>query len=422
MEIWMKRLFWAGGGLFFAIGIFGWFDRLSNGHINAHYGSVITWGLWVAAYIFFIGLSAGSFLISSLVYVFGVKRFESIGRIALFQALITLTLALLAIWVDLGHMSRAFNVFAFPNFKSAMAWMIWLYTAYFVLLAVEMWFLLRRDLAAGAQGTGFRAKFYKVLSFGTKNISDESVTRDRKVVKVLATIGVPVAIMFHGGVGALFGVVAARPGWNSGLFPILFLLSALASGGAMLMLVLAIFQGGWHRNSEAIVSLGRMVLGLLILDVIFQASEWLVAGYGNVPGHVEGLKLIFSGPYWWVFWVWQLLLGTAIPIVILASKKGRSPLWAAAAGLLIAMGFIGVRLNIVIPALATEEVRGLTDAVSNKRISTDYFPSLMEWAVTLGIVGLGLLMFGLGEYLLPDAADGDYPLSNSPEEVSHVPA
>lgn len=422
MEIWLKRLFWAGGGLFFAIGIFGWWDRLSNGHLNANYGSVIPWGLWVAAYIFFIGLSAGSFLISSLVYVFGVKRFESIGRIALFQALITLTLALLSIWVDLGHMSRAFNVFAYPNFKSPMAWMIWLYTAYFVLLAVELWFLLRRDLVAGAQGTGFRAKLYKVLSLGAKATSDESVARDRKVVKVLATIGVPVAIMFHGGVGALFGVVAARPGWNSGLFPILFLLSALASGGALLMLVSAIFQGGWHRNSETIVALGRLVLGLLVLDVIFQASEWLVAGYGNVPGHVEGLKLIFSGKYWWVFWVWQLLLGTAIPIFILATKRGRSARWAAMAGGLIAVGFIGVRLNIVIPALATEEVAGLTSAVSNPRISTDYFPSLMEWAVTLGIVGLGLLLFGLGEYLLPNSLEDEYLLPNAFEEVSHVPA
>jgi molybdopterin-containing oxidoreductase family membrane subunit len=79
---------------------------------------------------------------------------------------------------------------------------------------------------------------------------------------------------------------------------------------------------------------------------------------------------------------------------------------------LIAVGFIGVRLNIVIPALASEEVEGLTGAVDNDRISTDYFPSMMEWAVTLGIVGLGALLFGLGEYLLPD----------EPEEVSHVPA
>ena len=412
MDIWLKRMFWAAGAVFLAIGAFGWFDRLSNGHLNANYGSVIPWGLWVAAYIFFIGLSAGSFLISALVFVFGVKRFESIGRIALFQALITLTLALLAIWVDLGHMGRAFNVFAYANFKSPMAWMIWLYTAYFVLLAVELWFLLRRDLVVGAQGTGGRAKFYKILSLGARATSDESVTRDRKVVKVLATIGVPVAIMFHGGVGALFGVVAARPGWNSGLFPILFLLSALASGGALLMIVSAIFQGGYRRNADTIVALGRLVLALLVLDVIFQLSEWLVAGYGNVPGHVEGLKLIFAGPYWWVFWVWQLALGTAIPIIILATKRGRSARWAALAGGLIAIGFMGVRLNFVIPALATEEVKGLTSAVDNARISTDYFPSLMEWSVTLGIVGLGLLLFGLGEYLLP----------SSPEEVSHVPA
>lgn len=410
MEIWLKRLFWIGGTAFLAIGVFGWQDRIMNGQIHAGFGSVIPWGLWVAAYIFFIGLSAGSFLISALAYVFGMKRFESIGRIALFQALITLTLALLTTWVDIGRMSRAFNVFAYPNFSSPMAWMIWLYTVYFVLLIVEMWFLLRRDLAAGAKGTGFRAKFYRFLLLGSSATSDESAVRDRKIVKVLATIGVPVAIMFHGGVGALFGVVAARPGWNSGLFPILFLISALASGGALLMLVAAIFQGGYRRNSQTIVSLGRLVLGLLILDVIFQFSEYLVSGYGNVPGHVEGLKMIFSGPYWWVFWVWQLVLGTAIPIAILATKLGRSARWASVAGGMIALGFIGVRLNIVIPALATEEIQGLTDAVDNGRISTQYFPSLMEWSVTIGIVGLGLLLFGLGEYLLPVER----------EEVSHV--
>ena len=158
--------------------------------------------------------------------------------------------------------------------------------------------------------------------------------------------------------------------------------------------------------------MGRLVLGLLILDVIFQLSEYLVAGYGNVPGHVEGLKMIFTGPYWWVFWVWQLVLGTAIPIAILATKLGRSARWVSVAGGMIALGFIGVRLNIVIPALATEEIQGLTDAVDSSRISTQYFPSLMEWSVTLGIVGLGLLLFGLGEYLLPIYS----------EEASHVPA
>jgi molybdopterin-containing oxidoreductase family membrane subunit len=398
----LKHVFWIAGIGFTLVGVWGWYVRLTEGHLQTDYGSLIPWGLWVAAYIFFIGLSAGSFLISALVYVFRVKRFEAIGRTALFTALITLFLALLSIWADLGHMGRAWHVLAYPNFKSPMAWMIWLYTAYSLLLAVELWFLIRLDLVTGAKGSGWRAGLYRVLALGSKDDSEESATRDRRTVRVLATIGVPVAIMFHGGVGALFGVVAARPAWNSGLFPILFLLSALASGGALLVLVTAVFQDGWRRNRDTVIGLGRLVLGLLLLDVLFQVSEYLVAGYGNVPGHVEGLKLIFTGPYWWVFWGWQLLLGTAIPLVLLAARATRNnPRFVSLAGLLIAVGFIGVRLNIVIPALAAEEVTGLAEAVASPRLSAEYFPSLSEWALTAGIVGLGLLLFGLGEKLLP---------------------
>src|SRR3990172_1946768 len=113
----LKRLFWALGLVFFLGGLAGWYDRFAHGHVNANYGSIVTWGLWVASYIYFIGLSAGSFLISSLVYVFNVKRFEGIGRLAVFTALVTLLLALLSIVVDLGHMERAWHVVAYPNFK-----------------------------------------------------------------------------------------------------------------------------------------------------------------------------------------------------------------------------------------------------------------------------------------------------------------
>jgi molybdopterin-containing oxidoreductase family membrane subunit len=402
----LKQLFWIAGIGLTLLGVWGWYVRFTEGHLQADYGSLIPWGLWVASYIYFIGLSAGSFLISALVFVFGVKRFEAIGRTALFTALITLLLALLSIWADLGHMGRAWHVMAFPNFKSPMAWMIWLYAAYSLLLAVELWFLVRRDLVIGTRGEGWKARVYRVLAFGSRDDSEQSGTRDRRAVKVLATIGVPVAILFHGGVGALFGVVAARPAWNSGLFPILFLLSALASGGALLVLVVAVFQDGWRHNRDTVIALGRLVLGLLLLDVLFQVSEYLIAGYGNVPGHVEGLRLIFSGPYWWVFWGWQLLLGTAIPIVLLAWRRTRgNPRFVSLAGLLIAVGFIGLRLNIVVPALAAEEITGLSEAVASARYSTEYFPSLSEWALTAGIVGLGLLLFGFGEKLLPSSKE-----------------
>jgi molybdopterin-containing oxidoreductase family membrane subunit len=379
----LKRLFWVSGVVLFAVGLVGWFDRLLNGHQNANYGSLVTWGLWVAAYIYFIGLSAGSFLISSLVYVFNVKRFERVGRLAVFTALVTLFLALLSIWVDLGHMFRAWHVIAYANFKSPMAWMIWLYSAYFALLVVEFWFLLRQDLAAGADMPGLKGDVYRLLSLGSRDQSEVSAARDRRVVRVLATIGVPVAVMFHGGVGALFGVVAARPHWHSGMFPILFLLSALVSGGALLIVIATVFQDGWRRNRETVLALGQMVLGLLLLDLLFQISEMLVGFYGGIPGHIQGLRLAISGPFWWVFWGWQLVLGTLIPVLLLALPTRKDPRWVSLAGLLIAAGFLGVRLNIVIPGLAVEEIRGLSEAIASARMTTHYFPSATEWLVTL---------------------------------------
>lgn len=424
-QTYLKRLFWLAGVVLLGVGLFGWYDRLAHGHLNANYGSLVPWGLWVAAYIYFIGLSAGSFLISSLVYVFGVKQFERVGRLAVFTAIVTLLLALLSIWVDLGHMERAWYVLAYPNFHSPMAWMIWLYSTYFVLLVVELWVLLRHDMVRAAAGAGLKASIYRVLTLGSRDDSERAAKRDRRVVRVLATIGVPVAIMFHGGVGTLFGVVAARPLWNSGLFPILFLVSALASGGALLTIVAAVFQDGWTRNRDTVLALGRLVLGLLLLDVLFQFSEILVALYSGIPDHVASLKLILAGPYSWVFWGWELALGTLLPILLLALPTGKSPRWVSLAGLLIAVGFLGVRLNIVIPGLAVAEVPGLSGAITSARLTTNYFPSASEWLLWLGVVGLGLLLFGLGEWLMPKEPRVEKPEQPVPtlrEEVQYVSA
>lgn len=427
----LKRLFWISGVLLFAVGLIGWYDRLAHGHLNANYGSVVTWGLWVAAYIYFIGLSAGAFLISSLVYVFNMKRFERIGRLAVFTAVVTMFLALLSIWPDLGHMFRAWHVLAYPNFKSPMAWMIWLYSTYLLLLVAELWFLLRHDLVAGRSTPGLKGTVYGCLSLGSRDLSGEAAARDRKVVRVLATIGVPLAIMFHGGVGALFGVVAARPHWHVGMMPILFLVSALVSGGALLTVIAAIFQDGWTRNRDIVLALGQMVLGLLLLDVLFQISEMLVAFYGGIPEDIEGLTLMIGGPFWWVFWGWQAVLGTLVPVLLLALPTRRDPRLVSLAGLLIALGFLGVRLNIVIPGLASEQIKGLSTAIASARMTTYYVPSVSEWLLTAGVVGLGLLMFGLGELLLPrEPADsrpcGDHqftgPVISLEREARHVRA
>jgi molybdopterin-containing oxidoreductase family membrane subunit len=68
---------------------------------------------------------------------------------------------------------------------------------------------------------------------------------------------------------------------------------------------------------------------------------------------------------------------------------------------LIAFGFLAVRLNIVIPGLASEQLRGISQALDSPRLTVDYVPSATEWLLSAGVVGLGLLLFGIGEWFLP---------------------
>ena len=326
-----------------AIGAVGMYWRLTAGHTMANYGELIVWGLWVAMYIYFIGLSAGAFLISSLVYVFGVERFRPIARLALFTALVSLLMALLNIWFDIGHMERFFEVYTRPNIFSMMAWMVWLYTAYFVLLLFELWFESRQDLIQWGQKPGFSGTLSRWLALGSHEASDATRQRDEKVVKVLGAIGVPLAILFHGGVGALFGVISARPAWNSGLFPLLFLVSALVSGGGLLTAIYAFLAP--NRGSEAhrslVIDLGKLLLGLTLLDILFTFAEYSIAMYGAIPSEVSPLLKTMTGPFWYVFWIGQVGLGMVIPVVLLAWKRTRqSPVWIGVAGAAIVLAFV----------------------------------------------------------------------------------
>lgn len=347
----------------FVLGLIGIWQRISHGHHFAAYGSYATWGLWVSAYIWFIGLSAGAFLLSSLVYVFRIKALERLGRISLLTALITLFMALLSIWFDLGHMERFFYVFIRPNFKSMMAWMVWLYMAYTILLALELYFVLR-------------------------------VPIKQRLIWVLGAIGIPLAVAFHGGVGALFATVAARPYWHSPIVPILFLTGALVSGGGLLLGVAAfLYPMREYERKELLQLLAKIVVGLLVFDLILEWAEFSIPLWYGVGEEVQTLQLVLFGPYWWVFWIVHLLIGTLIPLYILLTNK--QPRYLGLAGLLIAITFMAVRLNAVIPALVTPELEGLQTAFRDERLRFDYIPSIHEWLVVLFVISLGTFLFYL---------------------------
>ena len=343
----------------------------------------------------------------SLVYVFGMRQFERIGRLALFIALVCLLTALLFIWFDLGHMERFFFVFTRPSFTSPLTWLVWLYTIYFFLLLAEIWFVMRPSFVRGGEGKGFKASLYRFLTFGARDLSPQALERDRKIVRILGAIGVPLAIAFHGSVGAVFAVTVARAYWYTGLLPIMFLVSALASGGALLTTIVAfVVPNGLGEHREEVIGLGRLLVLLLFVDFLMEIAEILVSLYGTAPAHFIPIHEQLFGPNWWIFWILGMGMALVGPMLILTFPGRRSAVWTGIAALLATIGFVGIRWNVVLPGFAVEELPGIGRSFFEPHwIYGLYIPSAMEWGLTLFNVGVGVLILALGFWLLPLRAE-----------------
>ncbi|RME56598.1 MAG: molybdopterin oxidoreductase, partial [Caldilineae bacterium] len=289
------------------VGIWAIVIRLREGLIVTNMTQLVPWGFWIAFYIYFIGLSAGSFLLSTLVYVFGVKRFEAVGPLALFQALACLLMGMFLIFIDLGHPERFLNVFIHWNWTSVLAWESLFYVFYTIIILAELYYVLRPALARRARTGTSLNWLYRLLARGDQDPGPEWRERASRRMRILGLIGIPVAIGVHGGTGAIFAVVKSRPTWYTGLFPIIFLVSALASGGALLTF-LAAATSKFHaaKKLELVRGLARLTVAVLAFDLLLEFSEILVVFYGGIPRHITGWHNILFGPFWWMFWFVQL--------------------------------------------------------------------------------------------------------------------
>jgi Ni/Fe-hydrogenase subunit HybB-like protein len=373
--------------------------RLQGGMRSTNLTSITPWGAWVAFYIYFVGLSAGAFLVSTLANVFGIERLHRVDRDALFAAIVSMVVALLFVWTDLGRMDRMWHPFAWRQVTSALSWEVHAYVAYIFVLMTELYFSMRYDLARVAErGTGLRARLAGLLTLGRRQLTDESRTADRTWLKRAGIVGIPLAIfMVHGGTGVLFAVSKARPYWNSGLFPVIFIVSAVLSGTALVMLLYVLrtrLFDGERVDRDILDRLATLLAAFVVVDVALTAIEALIAIVSLHPHEVETWRLILFGEMSWSFWWFMVGMGWVFPLVLVSKREWRRTPWLmAVAGLSVVIGIIAVRFNIVVPPQIRPVMEGLPHG--------SYFPSAVEWATSVGMMAVGLLLYTIGAELLP---------------------
>ena len=375
-----KRALYGMAILAVAVGVYGFYSRLVFGERDVNYGSYVNWGLWVAGYLFFAGAAAGSFIIATLDYVFELPLFKGTGRFALLASLVTLPAALILIGFDLGHMERIWKVYLEPSFTSLLAQLVWSYTA-FLLVVVGSLLMIGLDR--------------------------------RRWLKPLMVAGLVLAIFVSGAIGALLGVNAGRVSFHSAMLPVQFPILNLASGVSLLIVIvglLGIVQEA-ERRERLLRVLGLALVVLLLVKSYFLWVDYSVALYSQVPDAVAVAELVLFGRFAWAFWILQIALGIVVPIVILARPaSARNGPLAALAAVLVLVGLAVGRTSIIFPALAIPELEGLAEAFQGPHLGFDYTPSLMEWSVVAGVLGLA----GLG-YLL---ANDRLSIFRTPTEVT----
>lgn len=336
-----------------------------QGHRLFGGSNVIPWGMPVVLAIYLIGLSAGSLIMSSLTYVFGHEEYKPIARMAVYLAIMLIFGAMIAIAVDLGRPEkfwRLFMLFSLNNMTSMFAINTILYGGYFVI-----------SLA------------YLGLIFA-----------NFKHIKVVGILAIAWAALVHMGTGAIFGFVAARETWFSALKPLEFLGAALSSGMALLILVVVLTMNltGRKVRKETVVSLGRLlavfIAALLVLIFLDKMTHFY-------PAAREATLYMLTGPYAWVFWIFQIGMGAVLPLIILLRRRlNNSVGWISLASLSTVIGVFFERYYLVIPGAAypfplySAKIEGMWGVIGSFPIEP------VETVFSVGLVALVALLFVLG--------------------------
>ena len=368
----IKKISYAVGALALLFGLWGVYVRLFQGEQSANYGSYISWGLWVAMYLFLAGLAAGSYMLATLDYLFNVPQFKGTGKVMLWAALITLPAGLASIGMDLGHMERIWKVYLEPNFTSFLSLMVWGYTLFLILILVSLYLAFTRP--------------------------------DKSAMKIVMWIGLALSILVAGGVGFLLGGDAARLFWHVGLLPVQFPVFALASGAALMLVIVGWFgpkNDGVKRASQ-LWTLSILAVVLSVVKLYFVVADFTQSLYGGAPDNVKAVQSVISGPYWFSFWIIQIVIGILIPLIVLVQPKlAKNDFIAGLMGVFLLIGYAAARLLIVVPGQVAPMLPGLAEAFSGPKLTFDYTPSLMEWSVTSAVMGFSILGILIGmDYLL----------------------
>ena len=301
------------------VALFIWVDRqLQSGLGVTGMNQPTYWGAYIVNFVFFVGLSAGGIIVSSLVHALKMERYRAVARIAEVVAIACILMAGIFISLDVGRPDRLWHLMVYGRWQSPLIWDVIIINAYLVMALALGYFSTRADIIKCMRAMPSRAWLYRLLALGYVDDSPEAIRRDQAILRVLAWVSIPAAVFLHSITAWIMGLTKATPGWHTALLAPVFVGSALASGLALVTFVSFASQRLFRAqvNDETVAALGRLILIAIPLLGYFLFSELLTVVYAQeVSPHAFFTELI-EGDYAIFFW-FDLLVGLVTPMLML---------------------------------------------------------------------------------------------------------
>jgi Ni/Fe-hydrogenase subunit HybB-like protein len=367
-----SKIYWAWISLLLVlitIGIFSYYNQAVNGMIVTSMRDQVSWGFYIGNFTFLVGIAAAAIMLVIPAYIYNWKPIKEIVILGELLAICSIVMCLLFILVDMGHPERFWHMIPFIGKlslgHSILAWDSVALTFYLVLNCVIAFHILFR---------AFQIKDYS-----------------KKYIVPLILLSIPAGIAIHTVTAFLYNGVAARPFWNSAILAPKFLASAFCSGPAIMIILFQILRKTTklHIEDRAIWTLAELMAYTMFFNLFLTGAEIFKEVYSNTEHRVFTDYLYFGiGEHTTIVpFAWMAIIFDVIAFVLFLVPRTRKNFITLNIGaVLIYLGvYIEKGIGLIIPGFTPDTLGEIYE----------YFPSISEVFITIGIFSTGFLIYTL---------------------------
>ena len=390
------RVFWRWAIVMVAITLWGAFAysyQLRHGLGATGLNTPEYWGIYIICFVFFIGISHAGTLISAILRVAHAEWRRSITRSAEFITVLVIGFGAVQPVVDLGRPDRVLNVVLYPQAFSPLLWDVMSIGLYLTASTIYLYIPMIPDLAR-IRDLGLRPRpLYWFLAIGYRDTPAARQTLER-IIAILAVMVIPIAVSVHTIIGWIFALTL-RPMWHSTIFGPYFVVGAIFSGIAALIIAMAILRrvyklGDYFRDIH-FNHMGLLLLVMAVLWFYFTLAENITVWYGGEEAELATLYSKLIGEFAVPFWL-MVAFCSVIPFGLMAFRATRNVAGTTVASVAVVIGMWLERFNIVVPT--SLHPRADMPALH-------YFPSWVELSIMAGTFSGFILVYMVATKFFP---------------------